>query len=224
MPSTSRVQLQQGWDVFLAILAAGVCLVVLLLAYIHELEGRQAGLQAPQEASQPPLPAAAEPPPLTCPPARHDQPPIITLKESEGYTFAFGSTEVSEPFRTNLIYSVIPRLLEISKRYQVTVVEVIGHTDDVPLRGYVSNLDITLVPFLNRERDEVRASDNVGLGMARAVAVLKLLRDDSRLSGLSFVPYSAGQLVRRGDHLSEGSDRQPQAERRRIEISLRKPR
>ncbi|MBI3933967.1 MAG: hypothetical protein HY316_04695 [Acidobacteria bacterium] len=224
MLSTSRVQLQQGWDVFLAILTAGVCLFVLLLAYTHELEVRNAALQARPEAPPKPLPPAAEPPPLTHPPAGHDQPPLITLKESEGYFFPLGSAEVSGPFRANLTHSVIPRLLEISARYQVTVVEVIGHTDEVPLRGHVSNLDMALVPFLNRERDEVRASDNVGLGMARAIAVLKLLRDEPRLAGLSWVPYSAGQLVLRGDHLAEGSDRQPRAERRRIEISLRKPR
>jgi flagellar motor protein MotB len=199
MRSASRVQTLQGWDVFIVIIAIETCLIVLLLYYIYELE-----MQNPQGS--------------------YGQPPLITLKESAGFSFPLGSAEVSDAFHTNLVGSIIPRILEISKRYHVTVVEVIGHTDEVPIQGYVSNLDRTLIPFLRGKQDRVTAADNVGLGMMRATAVLNILRRDQRLAKFKFVPYSAGQVVLRGDQLTEGRDWQPRAERRRIEISLRKPR
>src|SRR5437764_10067069 len=68
-------------------------------------------------------------------------------------------------------------------------------------------LDIHLLPFLRGENVPVVATDNVGLGMARAAAVLNALSGDARLSHLMFLPYSAGQVVLRGDRLSDGADR-----------------
>ena len=75
---------------------------------------------------------------------------------------------------------------------------------------------IVLIPLV--------ASDNAGLGMGRAIAVLSLLMEDQRLSQFQFIPYSAGQMVLRGDRLSDGTEKQPSEGHRRIEILLRKPR
>jgi flagellar motor protein MotB len=154
----------------------------------------------------------------------HDQPPRISLKESDGYSFPLGSAELSGPFRVRLSSEIVTQILSIAERYQVSVVEVIGHTDETPLRRNGGTLDMHLIPFLRGENVQVVATDNVGLGMARAAAVLNALSGDARLSHLMFLPYSAGQVVLRGDRLSDGTDRSPNDERRRIEISLRKPR
>src|SRR5262249_31798708 len=100
----------------------------------------------------------------------------------------------------------------------------IGHTDETPLRRIGGTLDVHLIPFLRGENVPVVATDNVGLGMARAAAVLNALAGGARLSHLVFLPYSGGQVGVCGERLSDGTDRSPNDERRRIEISLRKPR
>jgi alkylation response protein AidB-like acyl-CoA dehydrogenase len=153
-----------------------------------------------------------------------EQPPIITLSEARGYYFRSGSAALSEAFRIALLETIVPRILEISTRYNADVLEVVGHTDEVPISNRRSDIDRTLLRFLNREPLAAPvASDNVGLGMARAAAVVRELRADPRLKNLTILPLSAGQTTTVRDQLSAGIDGVGQdEERRRIEIRVRR--
>src|SRR5690606_35221907 len=97
-----------------------------------------------------------------------ETPPIITLAEAEGYYFASGSAILSPEFRELLIADVIPRVVEASVTYGATVVEVVGHTDESPIRAAKeSNLDERLLTYLEGAPGEsLEAADNAGLGLA----------------------------------------------------------
>jgi len=209
-----------GQSLYLKNAAVSLVLLIPILLMMLALGTMVRQRQPPTEPMSPIEPLPIEPP-QTLP---HDQPPIITLKESEGFSFPSGSADVSGEFRIKLSQIIVPIILATSHKYYVTVIEVIGHTDEVPLSRKASNLDLALIPFLNDNTISLVASDNAGLGMARAIAVLSVLMGDQRLSQFQFIPYSAGQMVLRGDRLSDGTDRQASESRRRIEISLRKPR
>jgi flagellar motor protein MotB len=176
------------------------------------------------------LTKAETPPPAALLPAelqkgKHDWPPIISLSEADGYFFESGSTELSPAFRERLSKTVIDRLLDIIKRHDVNIIEVVGHTDEQPLSGRPSNLDKLLFPYLQGQNsDKFTPSDNAGLGLARAVAVLKLLHDDPRLAsqrGLRIIPLSGAQLTTISEELATGTS-QAVKKRRRIEIRVRR--
>jgi hypothetical protein len=117
---------------------------------------------------------------------------------------------------------VVKRLLEIIKQYDINVIEVVGHTDEQPIAGKTSNLDRDLFPYLRGQSTvKLTPSDNAGLGLARAVAVLRFLREDQRLDQLRIIPLSAAQLIDVGDRLSTGAPYAIQ-HRRRIEIRVRR--
>ena len=103
------------------------------------------------------------------------------------------------------------------------MIEVIGHTDEQPLKGRPSNLDGALIPFLAAKETQQRfvVSDNAGLGLARAAAVVGVLLADERLRPYKVLPLSGGQLIQVGDTLSSGSPGDVK-ERRRIEIRARR--
>jgi flagellar motor protein MotB len=144
------------------------------------------------------------------------------LTEADGFYFQSGSAELSEAFRDKLRRTIMDRIAELARVYKVDLVEVVGHTDEVPLRGQVSDLDESLLPFLRGGKASMTAADNVGLGMARAASVVKTLLEDGRLAHLTLVPYSAGQVILTTNRLSQGNARYAQKERRRIEIRLRR--
>jgi hypothetical protein len=156
-----------------------------------------------------------------------DQPPIITLKEADGYFFA-SAAQIGGGFAERLRSVVGPQLAGLGKRYGAGIIEVVGHTDEQPLKLGLprTTLDRRLLDFLhNRTVEEPRASDNVGLGMARAVAIVKVLRSDPNLAAFQILPFSAGQAVDVGDRLSVGTSfGTPVEERRRIEVRLRRAR
>ena len=157
--------------------------------------------------------------------AGYDQPPIISLRESQGYHFVSGSAELSDEFRTKLGGDVADRLIEIAKHYGLDVVEVVGHTDEVPVSSATSNLDAHLLAFLRGEKSaqQLSFSDNVGLGISRAASVVKELKQNPRLSGFTIIPLSAGQAVLSDGSLSTGAgNRGGEEDRRRIEIRLRR--
>ena len=64
--------------------------------------------------------------------------------------------------------------------------------------------------------------DNAGLGFARAVAVLRVLRTIPELKEYEILPYSAGQLILPNETLTSGLGIKDDAERRRIEIRVRR--
>lgn len=169
--------------------------------------------------------------------SREDKwPPAITL-DDRGYRFETGKSFLSLDFRRKLRTSAIPRLREILRdpRYDITVIEVVGHTDERPIgelppgqtrrnKPY-SNLDDELLDFLQLDRSaqDLTASDNTGLAMARAAAVVAFIKAETDLAlTYQILPLSAGQTVDRSNRLAV-PQRVPrdERERRRIEIRVR---
>jgi flagellar motor protein MotB len=154
----------------------------------------------------------------------HTWPPIINLSEANGYYFATGSAELTPEFDLDLRTVVAARLIQIARSYDVDVIEVIGHTDEQPVTNRFSNLDRTLpLATLDGNRPGLlQWSDNAGLGLARALAVVKVLAADPRLRNFRILPLSAAQLIDTDGRLTHWDGRSDAPERRRIEIRMRK--
>ena len=114
----------------------------------------------------------------------HQWPPIISLSEAGGYSFTIGSAELSPWFQHQLVDKTIGEILENIKKFDVNVVEVVGHTDEQPIGSRPSNLDRDLLSVLNGTSKvaSLIPADNAGLGLARAVSVVSVLRHDPRLA------------------------------------------
>lgn len=150
-------------------------------------------------------------------------PPFLSLSEAGGYFFDSGKATLRPEFDRNLKSDVIPLLARYAKEYDVDVIEVIGHTDEVPMSGQ-SNLDQQLIEA-SRGRTPIgnlQSTDNAGLAMARAVAVVRVLRGDPRMQGVTTLPLSGAQMVVPVDRVADGTARGDDQTRRRIEIRLRK--
>lgn len=166
-------------------------------------------------------------PPDTAPGDRngkHDWPPLINLSEADGYYFALGQARLTPSFEEQLHRAVVPKILQIIRDYGVDTIEVVGNTDELPLVGRKSNLDTMLAPVLRGDRpsEDLQPDDNAGLGMSRAVAVVRSLLSDPRLAGYDIHPLSAGQLIGTDHKLAIGGGSGDVKERRRIEIRLRR--
>jgi flagellar motor protein MotB len=153
----------------------------------------------------------------------HTWPPIINLSEADGYYFATGSADLTPDFEMALNTAVVTRLLEIAESFDVDVIEVIGHTDEQPVSNRVSNLDRSLPSVtLGSSTGVLQWADNAGLGLARALAVVKVLSFDPRLRAFRILPLSAAQLTGNDGKLTRWDGRGDVRERRRIEIRMRK--
>jgi len=155
---------------------------------------------------------------------RHNWPPIIKIKEADGEFFLVGSAQVSPAFEAKIRRDVVPRILELVTRFQTDVVEIVGNTDEQPIPpGIPSNLDTMSIDVLAKGESPARlnAADNVGLGFARALAVVQILSKDDRLKNLTILPLSAAQVIDVDGKLSNGSKGGDVKERRRIEIRVR---
>jgi flagellar motor protein MotB len=156
------------------------------------------------------------------PPKPLDQPPIIILREAEGYSFATGKANLSPDFNRLLTDSIIPKLDKLAKEYRCDIIEVIGHTDETPVDG-ISNLDGVLLPALNGGTFEMSAGSNLDLGMMRAWSVIRFLQADGRLNSTKLYGYSAGQtILPNGEVAVPAKKPENDASRRRIEIRLRR--
>lgn len=155
---------------------------------------------------------------------RHNWPPIIKLKEADGEFFVVGSAQVSPAFEAKIRRDVVPKILDLVRRYQTDVVEIVGHTDEQPIpSGIPSTLDALSVDVIAKGEPAARltAADNAGLGFARALAVVQILNKDERLKRLTILPLSAAQMVDVDGKLSNGSKGGDVKERRRIEVRVR---
>jgi flagellar motor protein MotB len=153
----------------------------------------------------------------------HRWPPIITLTEAEQFAFETGSAELSDKLRNALMTTIKDQIVEIlGQGYGAEIIEVVGHTDERPITGY-SNLNDRLVPALADQWsvNQLMPADNVGLGMARAVAVVKVLQSVITDPNIDIIPLSGGQAVELNDKLATGLNTGDQPSRRRIEIRLR---
>lgn len=150
-------------------------------------------------------------------------PPFFSLSEAGGYYFESGKATLRPDFEHKLRSTIIPLLKRNVEDYGVDVVEVIGHTDEVPMVG-ASNLDKHLIAAsANRFPIEgLTSTDNAGLAIARAVAVVRILRADPRMAGIKVLPLSGAQLIVPIDKVADGSANQSDQFRRRIEIRLRR--
>jgi flagellar motor protein MotB len=150
-------------------------------------------------------------------------PPFFSLSEAGGYFFDSGKATLRPEFDHNLRSEVIPMLAKSVADYDVDVVEVIGHTDEVPMSGS-SNLDSSLISAsVGRSPiSGLRSTDNAGLAMARAVAVVHVLRSDPRLRNVAILPLSGAQMIVPVDKVADGSARGDDQRRRRIEIRMRR--
>jgi flagellar motor protein MotB len=155
---------------------------------------------------------------------QHNWPPIINLSEAGGYYFATGSAVLTPDFATALRTIVIDRLLQIAESFDVDVIEVIGHTDEQPVTNRLSNLDRYLpsVTLGGADGAVLQWADNAGLGLARALAVVKVLSSDGRLAGFRILPLSGAQLIDTDGRLTLWGGQGDVRERRRIEIRMRK--
>ncbi|MCP1830703.1 flagellar motor protein MotB [Bradyrhizobium sp. USDA 4532] len=152
----------------------------------------------------------------------HQWPPMISLSEAEGYFFKSGSAELTPEFRDKLLNKV-PDVQKLIDQYDVDVVEVVGHTDEQPLGARPSNLDWNLASVLKNTANvgSLVPADNAGLGLARAVSVVSVLRQ-SPLIKYKLIPLSGAQLVNTDETLAIQGIPANIKERRRIEIRLRK--
>lgn len=158
-------------------------------------------------------------------PGGHQWPPIIRMSEADGYFFQSGSAELSPAFREALTDQTPFEILNYIRKYDVDVIEVVGHTDERPIgiRQY-SNLDHDLLPVLKNAAGvgSLIPADNAGLGLARAVAVVSVLRQSPLLAGYKLIPLSGAQLVNTDETLAITGSPENIQQRRRIEIRLRK--
>lgn len=165
-----------------------------------------------------------EPTPDPGPPEEpgHTWPPIIRLAEADGYSFPTGRNWISPEFAGKLRSEVLPQILRYADEYDAEVIEVVGHTDERPLRGR-SNLDEVLIRYLAGHRLPLRPADNVGLAFTRAAAVARELAPLCEEHGYLVVALSAGQTLLPGDlGRATGKDRGDNPFRRTIEIRLRR--
>jgi flagellar motor protein MotB len=156
--------------------------------------------------------------------AGHQWPPIILLSEANGHYFKTGSAELALDFRRELMTNVPERIIQLIQQYDVDVIEVVGHTDEQPIGVRPSNLDQGLVPVLRNGAaiGSLVPADNAGLGLARAVSVVSVLRQSKLLADYKLIPLSGAQLVNTDETLALVGTPGDIRERRRIEIRLRK--
>lgn len=233
----SMLHLQMGQEVLYLLMTVGIMTSIVLLLYVGsqhsryaELESRQASTAAEAEALRKRIDDLLESaresvePKSEPPPELNDQPPIITLSEAQGYYFPSGSAVLGEDFHARISVQIVPKIVQIGQIYDAEVIEVIGHTDEVPLRTSHSTIDMGLLDFLNRQQvAEPSAADNVGLGMIRAAAVARALRQDPRLADFVILALSAGQTITTQHRISPGfSPPRDDRQRRRIEIRVRR--
>jgi flagellar motor protein MotB len=153
---------------------------------------------------------------------KHDWPPIITLSEADGCFFKTGSAEIDDCLRAKL-RDTVPLLVQRARDYDVDVIEVIGHTDEQPIVQRPSNLDFSLLSVVKGTGfvSTLIPADNAGLGIARAVAVVRALLNDPNMGPYRILPLSGGQLIGTDERLTKGVQGDIK-ERRRIEIRLRR--
>jgi outer membrane protein OmpA-like peptidoglycan-associated protein len=157
-------------------------------------------------------------------PAGHQWPPIITLNDAAGYSFKSGSAELSLNLQEALTKTTPNEILNYIKKFDVDVIEVVGHTDEQPLGPRSSNLDRDLLSVL-KSPSTIAAlvpADNAGLGLARAVSVVSVLRQSPLLAPYKLIPLSGAQLVNTDETLAIQGVSRDDPQRRRIEIRLRK--
>ena len=137
----------------------------------------------------------------------NDKPPIIQIDEQrETYRFDSGSSIIPGTFSQGLLANEFPKLVSeiLKRREQVDTLEIIGHTDGIPLTTS-GNLDQRLPDLLGGDtaaQARLVAGSNNDLGLLRALAVKKEWTgfvgqhaERERLERIAVRCYSAGQTI-----------------------------
>ena len=159
-------------------------------------------------------------------------PPHITIPNAGKYSFVLGKAELTPELKNFIAKDIVPQIKDTFQKYPINTIEVIGHTDGLPIKGN-SNLDQCLnqIAIQNRKCKYLEAGSNADLGLMRALAVIKALQKEEELLQLFkdegidknkvFRAYSAAQL-----YLPDGTiappDPNANEDRRRIEIRFTK--
>ncbi|HEY9702419.1 MAG TPA: hypothetical protein V6C58_08235, partial [Allocoleopsis sp.] len=151
-----------------------------------------------------------------------DTPPILVIEDKPDIRFTLGSAEISPSMQKFLQTKVIPEIENHTKKYQIDVVEIIGHTDGTINSKYQSNLDDNLEKAAKGDIliKDLKPGSNADLGLIRALAVVKELQKSTVGKNLKFRAYSAGQLILQNGEFAP-VNREDDTNRRRIEIRLR---
>ena len=151
-------------------------------------------------------------------------PSFINLSGEEAYSFEIGEATLSDEFKRFLIDEIADQIASHAYEYGANIIEVIGHTDEQPISRGSSNFDNEILDALEGSFPvgDLKPADNAGLGIARAVSVIKVLESIDKLSDLTFVPLSGGQLIVPDDGILRGNLSGDVKERRRIEIRVRR--
>jgi outer membrane protein OmpA-like peptidoglycan-associated protein len=157
-------------------------------------------------------------------PGGDNWPPMIRLNSDE-FRFVRNSAELSQEFKNRLQTEVADQLADLLVRFNADVVEVVGHTDEQGITGTRrSTLDELAISAMGGTTDinKLVPADNAGLGLARAISVANALGDAIVVNEVKIIPLSAAHLVRPGDKISDGLNPADDADRRRIEIRVRR--
>ncbi len=165
--------------------------------------------------------------------------PIIVLSESDGFSFERGEFELNEKFQQALTNSIIPKIQGVlsEKARSITAIEIIGHTDEKPFLhdkdndnvAEWGNLDDLVIAVLDGTTSvqDLKADDNAGLGLARALSVREFLVQNADLDDTPIHAYSASYTVHRNGTSAGGTLQYGltsfSTNRRRIEIRIRGP-
>lgn len=168
----------------------------------------------------------------------HDKPPNIQISEQKkDYRFESGSSDMGAPFIEGLRKNEFDRLAreiverEAEGRVKVDTLEIIGHTDGVPLARN-GNLDVNLPDVLAGNGSKISsltAGSNNDLGLLRALAVKEqwmrfVNTHDEKLilQRVSVRCYSAGQTILPDTKITPSADayRKSNDNARRIEMRL----
>jgi hypothetical protein len=150
-------------------------------------------------------------------------PPIVIIQDSGAYQFESGSAGLPRELKDYVTNNLVDKIERISQQKNLYVVEIIGHTDGQVNFGGASNLDEQLEEVAKGQKhiDSLKPGSNADLGLMRALEVVKQLQEvqqqTGQLQGVQFRAYSAAQLQLPSGEFA-GENRQPDANRRRIEI------
>lgn len=233
--SNSQLHLQIGQEVIYLVMTGAVMGCVILAAYLVQFlsdetkykselnELRIALRQTQDELDKVRKPASKTKKPVKTP---RDKPPIVLLREADGFNFAPGSAEISTDFASRIQSEILPKIKEIARTYKARVVEVVGHTDGVPVGPNLrvrANLDNSIAPYIHSHTAIAPVPfDNIGLGMARAVTVARALSSAGLSLKMEILPMSAGSLISLDDRLNPSGLKDDDRTRRRIEIRIRR--
>lgn len=152
-----------------------------------------------------------------------DWPPYINLDEVSKFSFEIGKATLSPDFEKFLVDVVADQIKLFTEEDDVKIVEVVGHTDDLPIIRGATSFDYDIIDALagSYPIENLLPTDNAGLGIARAVSVINVLKQIEGLSDLTFIPLSGGQLIIPDDKVAKNNLTGDSKVRRRIEIRIR---